>query len=435
MFGDVQLDIIDTPGLADTRGKKQEQENIANIIAIVKKEVYINCVCLVINGTQCRLPDVVKTVLSKIISILLPDELSNIISVFTNVRDELSLVFDTRIFNKFQLKIPDHHVFTIDNPYSRYSKVSKASPMTHAKLQKRFLRDFKETHEILERILALVKTFKPTTIKFGELYEVSHDIRDSFLNLQIQNDNIKQIKKGFANGSKTEIQFSQTKLDFTDRKTVSCTICLRNCHPDCHCWFASNSIQTCNVFKNGQCLHCGHGYLDHNRSNRFFNKYVITLLKPSKDETLKEGLSSYYHAIEEETEALKAKIMKFQYLGSNLFFSKKAVDVIEVFKKDIEKIPYYKYKQDITASLDATLEVLHNPHTAKNNEAKFLWACGILGVDPNNVTESNITKLFRQLTKKIHPDHVNNKNMYIIEFKHVCYAKQFLMDILLGSTK
>ena len=85
MFEDFQLDIIDTPGFADTRGKQQQQENIANIIGIVKKEIYINCVCLVINGTRSRLTDVVKLVLSEIISILPPDVLNNIIGVFTNV--------------------------------------------------------------------------------------------------------------------------------------------------------------------------------------------------------------------------------------------------------------------------------------------------------------------------------------------------------------
>ena len=445
-FGDFQLDIVDTPGIADTRGEKQQEENIANIIGIVKKEIFVNCVCLVINGTQSRLTDVVKIVLSEIVSILPPDILDNVIGVFTKVRDELSLEFDTELLKKFQLKIPDDYLFALDNPYSRYGKASKSSPRARMKLQKLLTRDFKETHETLEKMFSLVKTFKPAvTIKFGEFREASQDIRDSFVSLQVHYANIKEIKEIFANVDCEEsknklVTYTKTILERSDDKTVCCTKCLRNCDTYCECLFAFLFVRACSVFMDGVCLLCGHSYGDHNRSKRFYNKvkvrvHLTALDQNTKEEVLEKELAPYNKAIEEETKELKAKIKKFQCLGSIFFFSKNSIEAIEIFKNDTKKIPDYKYKQDITTTLDAILEVLHDPQTATNkDEAKFLWACGVLGVDPNNVAEANVEKLFRQLSKKVHPDATKDESTST-KFKHLNYAKEFLVKNLVGTTQ
>ena len=184
----------------------------------------------------------------------------------------------------------------------------------------------------------------------------------------------------------------------------------------------------------GKCCICDHSFLDHSRSKCFYKKveeevHLTALDQKTKDEVLKKELAPYHQVIKKETEEFKVKIKKFQCLSSIFFFSKNAIEAIEIFKKDIEKISDFKCIQDIKSSLDATLEVLHNPHTAKNNEAKFLWACGVLGVDPNNVTESNIEKLFRQLSKKVHPDATKDEST-TTKFKHLNYAKYFLMKNL-----
>ena len=441
-FGSFQLEVIDTPGLVDTRGEKQEQENIANIIQILRQEIFINCVCLIINGTQSRLIDAVKKVLSEIVSILPSDVLNNIIVVFTKVRDELSLEFDYCLLKIFDLQIPNDYCFTFDNPYSRLCKASKSSPKTYEKLHKCLPKDFKETHEILERMFALLKTFKPAvTIKFGEFHEISQNIRDSLANLQVQYINIREIREKFANvgceGSDDMfVTYIKTILKYSDKKTVFCIACLQNCHSDCECFFAILFVRACSVFKGGQCTMCNHSNWDHYRSNRSIVKVKINvpltaLDQKTKDEFLKKELAPCYQAIDKETEELKEKIKKFQCLSSIFFFSNIAMEAIEGFKKDIEKIPCYKYKQDIIVILDSTLVVLHNPQTAEDNEAKYLWACGALGVDPKNVTESNIEKLFRQQSKKVHPDATKDESTSKM-FKYLIYAKDFLIKNLSG---
>ena len=446
MFGDFQLDIIDTPGFADTRGKKQQEENIANIIGIVKKEIYINCVCLVINGTKERLTEAVKMVLSEIVSILPPDVLNNVICVLTNVRDELSLNFHVELLEKFQLKIPDEYLFTLDNPYSRYSN---GSPKIREKLQGQLMSDFKLAHEILEEMFTLLKNLKPAvTNKFGEFHEASQDIRASFVNLQVQYANIRELKEMFANVGSEEsksklVTYTKTVLDYSNKKTTSCIKCLQNCHINCDCWFTFLLLDYCTVFRprfksfltvECECQRCGHSYKYHARSKCFFKKvdeevHLTALDQKTKDEVLKKELVPYHEAIEEETEELKAKIKKFQCLSYIFFFSKNAVEAIEIFKKDIEKIPGYKYTQEITATLDVTLNALHNLHTSKNNEAKFLWACSVLGLDPNNIAESNIEKLFLQLSKNVHPGATKGEST-TTALKHLNNAKELLMTML-----
>ena len=113
------LDIIDTPGFADTRGEDQKKENVANIINKVKEELYVNSVCLIISGTQVRLTSIMSEVITAIVSILPPDVLSNIIIVFTKTRDRFSLKFDPKVLKNFQLSVPKDFIFMLDNPYTR----------------------------------------------------------------------------------------------------------------------------------------------------------------------------------------------------------------------------------------------------------------------------------------------------------------------------
>ncbi len=179
---DFFLEIIDTPGFLDTRGSEQEKVNIANIIDIVREERYINCVCLIINGTETRLTEGIKKVLTEIVSILPASVLQNIIVVFTKVRDDLSLNFDIGMLKKFQLSIPDEFIFTIDNPYSRYESL-QAHP--NKRQAGTLVKDFKTSHETVEEIFAVVKKLKPEmTLKFGEFQEAIENIITSFIKLK-----------------------------------------------------------------------------------------------------------------------------------------------------------------------------------------------------------------------------------------------------------
>jgi hypothetical protein len=50
--GELKVGIIDTPGFGGSCGLQQDELNVKRIIDVLKKEEYINCVCLIINGRQ-----------------------------------------------------------------------------------------------------------------------------------------------------------------------------------------------------------------------------------------------------------------------------------------------------------------------------------------------------------------------------------------------
>jgi len=407
VFGDFHLDIIDTPGFADTRGEEQEKLNIANIIETVKKEFYISCVCIVFNGTQTRLTEVLGKVLSAIVSILPSDVINNVIVVFTKVQDELSLKFKPKLFEDYQLRIPEDYRFIMDNPYSRYES---APSDISTKQQKRLKRDFKDAHETLDEMFSVVQKLKPVaTIHFGEFQEITQDIQDSFSILQVHHANKKALINLFGSadleGSKNKrVKYPKVHYIKSESINISCKKCMDNCHMKCDCWFTFFSIRACSSFSWGTCKKCHHSSGDHEKSYYYYKIVDKEMLLTDLDlnerkKALQKELAPYDNDIKIDTEELKFKLQKFQSIGSNFIFSKRAMHSIDSFKKEMERFPEYKSKKDIVTILDAILAVISNPEAVESNEKKFQWACAALGVDPNNATEANIQRLFHQKSK------------------------------------
>lgn len=99
-LGEMKIGIVNTPSLGDSRGMQQDRENVKEnvrkIIAALQGEDFINCVCFIVHGRQCRMSDTLKYVMSEVTTILPRD---NIVVVFTNVAtDSLALRFDISAF-------------------------------------------------------------------------------------------------------------------------------------------------------------------------------------------------------------------------------------------------------------------------------------------------------------------------------------------------
>ncbi len=59
-------------------------------------------------------------------------------------------------------------------------------------------------------------------------------------------------------------------------------------------------------------------------------------------------------------------------------------------------IPEYASKDKIRRILIETKEVIADSINTKNEKIKARWACGMLGLDPDNLTEAELLKFFRQ---------------------------------------
>ena len=439
-FGEFMLDIIDTPGFADTRGEDQKKENIANIINKVKKELYVNSVCLIISGTQVRLTSVMKEVVTEIVSILPPDVLRNIIIVFTKTRDKYSLKFDLKVLKEeFQLSVPKDFIFMIDNPYTRLQTVQERGDELDQEDKEMLSSDFATAHKTLEKFFTVTKRLKPAlTLKFGEFHDAVQDIETSLAKLRVIYENKSKVDKLMTEtdlNKVKKIEYEKTSVTTSDSQHVVCTKsgCNSNCHKNCDCFFTFFLPRFCSEIATwgSECAICSHSYDYHKKVGYYYDTVQREILVPDheKKQFLEQEMASYDKGVSEESRTLELKLKKFQSLGSNGFFSENAKKHIHYLKKEIEIIPGTEWKKPINGILNATLEVLEDPLTAKNEDAKFRWACGILGVDPDNVTHEEVSKLFREQAQRFHPD-ASKDEATSGWFKHLNHAKEFITNKL-----
>ena len=116
------------------------------------KNIYINCVWLVINGRQARMSATLRYVLAEITPILPKEVLNNVIVVFTNTADALELNFDTEMFiDCFGREIC--HQYTIENPYCRFEKAKMMKGKLPINIIARSLKkSFDDTGDTLKEI-------------------------------------------------------------------------------------------------------------------------------------------------------------------------------------------------------------------------------------------------------------------------------------------
>ncbi|KIL58586.1 hypothetical protein M378DRAFT_15433 [Amanita muscaria Koide BX008] len=117
----VAVRILDTPGLADTRGLAQDEKHKENIARAIKDNIHVvNAVLILANGTLPRLSAATDYALSTLSSIFPRSLVENIGIIFTNVSIQLSLNFDQNSLPE-RLRNPDSQ-FRLDNPVALWKK-------------------------------------------------------------------------------------------------------------------------------------------------------------------------------------------------------------------------------------------------------------------------------------------------------------------------
>ncbi|XP_064402355.1 uncharacterized protein LOC135348110 [Halichondria panicea] len=159
--GDLNIGVIDTPGFGDSRGFKQDKTNVQRIISTLKREDYINCVCLVIHGRQPRASASLKYVLSEITAILPRDILDNVIVVFSNTAYSLDLNFDPGVLKGyFGEEVAMVKMFFVENPYCRLEKAkAKLGQLGIDRVAKSLKNAFEQTSEVLTEMCETIKDF------------------------------------------------------------------------------------------------------------------------------------------------------------------------------------------------------------------------------------------------------------------------------------
>lgn len=182
-----KIRIIDTPGLADTRGLAHDLFHKQSIAMTVQNNFNaVDAVLVLVNGTNPRLGVATDYALTTLASILPYNLLNNIGILFTNVSTPLSWNFETETLpDGFR----DAEQFLIDNPIAllkKFEQLRSSSP-TH-KLIGALWRSVEECHtkalDVLAEILDWVglRQSQPTDdmlILYTLFCDLNHHIADS----------------------------------------------------------------------------------------------------------------------------------------------------------------------------------------------------------------------------------------------------------------
>ena len=286
--GELKVGVIDTPGFGDSRGLKQDEKNAQRIIESLKKEEYINCVCLIINGRQPRTSASLKYVLTEITAILPREILENVIVVFSNTSDPLDLTFDPNALTTyFGKQVPQNHIFFVENPYCRFEKAKvKVVQLGIERVAESLQKSFEDTATVLNKMCLAIKDFRQVhTHRFIALYEKKQAIEGNVLRMLTAYDNqvrlekaIKQAKEkvdAAVNSKTLNKDFRSTqrfKRYIVEKTRYHNTLCgYSDCHSNCHVRCGLPKSFNKEVFKGCACMGgsqntcsvCGHDYTYH----------------------------------------------------------------------------------------------------------------------------------------------------------------------------
>ena len=439
-FGNlIQLEVIDTPGFGDTDGKEMDKIQISNMIQTVKAENYINCVGIVINGAAARLTLFMRDVLEAMTHVLPESILSNIIIVLTNT-NELQSNFKPKVLHEqFGLNIPKENIFYLKNPFAIWSKLKDKSEKIPDKMMSKFKKGFK----ILREILVSIKSFPEVlTNSFGEFFQIIENLTSCLAELRSHDHNISQMTN-----SKEGENYRRSKVVHTVERHVVCNECLHTCHEFCNCPFADFfSIFFCKRFQllnRLDCTECGHPLIRHTRGRYYYKieegtvwseDIIIAADSPLNAITVAETHQELQEKKKKTEVAMHEHLTRFQIMASSFWLNKTRANVIQRLEQSIRSISCIDHER-VTGMLEEAYKISQNPFSSFGRKGpKIRWACGILGIKDDTVSEEKIKTAFRKLARLTHRDcHGHDDNDH--HFKLVNHAQEYLLNLPIKTVK
>lgn len=222
-----QIHILDTPGLADTRGIDKDNEHKAAIAESIKEQIEtVDAVIVMANGTLERLGVATEYALTVISGMFPHSIIDNIGFVFTMVPNALSFNFQR---DALPVELKDARIWTVDNPLAQWSKyqanLTAIPPKDEEDLEDMFdtvSTCYKKTLKSLNDFLKWLDERKVEPVQsISDLYEMSTSIEASISNVIARMDQ--------AEKRRQELVKLQNDFGAQDQVTHSCLYPLRLC--------------------------------------------------------------------------------------------------------------------------------------------------------------------------------------------------------------
>ncbi|CAF1422807.1 unnamed protein product [Rotaria sp. Silwood1] len=128
MNEEMNLRIIDTPGIGDSRGIDQDDLNMQNILLLINNLSHVNVICILLKPNESRLNIILRSYFNRLLNFFGENACHNIVFCFTNTRATFYAPGDTApLLKKMINSVPDKHIpfnkantFSFDNESFRY---------------------------------------------------------------------------------------------------------------------------------------------------------------------------------------------------------------------------------------------------------------------------------------------------------------------------
>ncbi|CAG8432702.1 5684_t:CDS:10 [Diversispora eburnea] len=285
---------IDTPGLSDTKGVKQDDKNIQEITDAAISAGTLSAIVIIANGTEARVTPSIKNTLVRLANNLPDAVIGNLLLILTKCAKS-SACFSEPSFSKEIAK--PKHIFYMDNQaFCTDPQIWKNDFEERVTVQHHWDKSIRTIDNLLEAITEMSAT---STQAFAKMKEYRDKIKSEILKVTQDIANIQKVqdsldasqkalqisgnkKNSFANYTKNE-SIELKKIVPVNYHSTVCTLHLKDdviCHEDCGLEFKNTSgtdhFGGCPCMgPNKICRICGCG-----PTNHFHDK--IKLIKETK---------------------------------------------------------------------------------------------------------------------------------------------------------
>ncbi|KAF8341041.1 hypothetical protein F5887DRAFT_1284148 [Amanita rubescens] len=198
--------VLDTPGLADTRGLERDDQHKASIARAIEETIpIVNAVIIIANGTEERLGAATDYALTMLSSIF-PNTLANNIGIlFTNVASRICLNFQQNSLPPALRPEPGSDIknqFLLDNPLALWKKLSRTRDQSS--MSRRDLEEYEDAvnashtkalRELVHLFNWLDTRIPQPTNEIISLQKKSQEIEDRIDNAILQAENLSETKE------------------------------------------------------------------------------------------------------------------------------------------------------------------------------------------------------------------------------------------------
>ncbi|KAJ3933475.1 MAG: hypothetical protein NXY57DRAFT_17494 [Lentinula lateritia] len=251
-----EVNILDTPGLADTRGIDMDNEHKAAIANAVKKHFeVIDAVIILANGTLARLGAATEYALTTISGMFPNSIVDNIAFIFTMVSDPTSFNFERKSLPE---ELRKAKIWSINNPFAQWTKYQEKLAQDPPTVDEEILQEMDEgVHRSYTKALKMLgqvfqfldKCKVQPTNSIYDLYIMSTDIEAAISNVIARMDQTENTRNGLKKlqsdkaaqeqGKKINEKYEEIiNTPFYEHENTGSehnTLCVAgNCYSNCH---------------------------------------------------------------------------------------------------------------------------------------------------------------------------------------------------------